>query len=90
MSVSKSSALDSISKVANPPKKIKIELIGSTSKEATNTLNQITCLEKNNKNISIVLNEPVYCLCRQPSYGQMMGCDNSECQLNGFTLNVLD
>lgn len=84
MSVSKSSALDSISKVANPHKKIKIELAASTSKETTNPLNQITCVEKNNKNMSIVLNEPLYCLCRQPAHGQMMGCDNSECQIEWF------
>lgn len=28
--------------------------------------------------------EPVYCLCRQVSYGEMIGCDNEDCELEWF------
>lgn len=29
-------------------------------------------------------NEPRYCLCNQVSYGEMVGCDNSECTIEWF------
>ena len=29
-------------------------------------------------------NEPVYCYCRQVSYGEMVGCDNPECPIEWF------
>lgn len=29
-------------------------------------------------------NEPTYCLCNQVSYGDMVGCDNSECPIEWF------
>lgn len=29
-------------------------------------------------------NEPVYCLCHQVSYGEMIGCDNLECPIEWF------
>jgi len=29
-------------------------------------------------------NEPTYCLCQQVSYGEMIGCDNSECTIEWF------
>jgi hypothetical protein len=29
-------------------------------------------------------NEPVYCYCRQVSYGDMIGCDNVDCPLEWF------
>lgn len=29
-------------------------------------------------------NEPVYCYCRQVSYGEMVGCDNPECSIEWF------
>ena len=45
---------------------------------------KLPSVEKTNKNMSIVLNEPLYCLCRQPAHGLMMGCDNSECQIRWF------
>lgn len=30
------------------------------------------------------LQEPVYCICRQVSYGDMIGCDNSSCTVEWF------
>jgi len=29
-------------------------------------------------------NEPTYCLCHQVSYGEMIGCDNTECPIEWF------
>lgn len=29
-------------------------------------------------------NEPTYCLCHQVSYGEMIGCDNSDCPIGKF------
>ena len=29
-------------------------------------------------------NEPTYCLCSQVSYGEMIGCDNSDCTIEWF------
>ncbi|XP_019896537.1 inhibitor of growth protein 4 isoform X3 [Esox lucius] len=29
-------------------------------------------------------NEPTYCLCHQVSYGEMIGCDNTECSIEWF------
>ncbi|XP_065222823.1 inhibitor of growth protein 5-like isoform X2 [Planococcus citri] len=29
-------------------------------------------------------NEPTYCLCNQVSYGEMIGCDNSDCPIEWF------
>jgi hypothetical protein len=35
-------------------------------------------------NTNIEPNEPLYCVCRQISYGQMIMCDNSDCELEWF------
>jgi hypothetical protein len=29
-------------------------------------------------------NEPTYCICQQVSYGEMIGCDNPDCQIEWF------
>ncbi|CAG8815931.1 14855_t:CDS:1, partial [Dentiscutata erythropus] len=29
-------------------------------------------------------NEPLYCYCKQVSYGEMVACDNSECEIEWF------
>jgi len=29
-------------------------------------------------------NEPVYCLCKRVSFGQMIGCDNPDCPVEWF------
>ena len=29
-------------------------------------------------------NEPVYCICNQVSFGEMIGCDNSDCEVEWF------
>ena len=29
-------------------------------------------------------NEPTYCLCHQVSYGEMIGCDNTDCPVEWF------
>jgi inhibitor-of-growth protein 1 len=34
-------------------------------------------------------NEPVYCLCQQVSYGEMIGCDNEHCQIEWFHFNCV-
>ena len=33
--------------------------------------------------------EPVYCLCQQVSYGEMIGCDNDACQIEWFHFNCV-
>lgn len=35
-------------------------------------------------NVSVDPNEPVYCLCRQVAYGDMIACDNEECAIEWF------
>lgn len=34
-------------------------------------------------------NEPTYCLCRQVSYGEMIGCDNMDCPIEWFHFNCV-
>lgn len=34
--------------------------------------------------------EPVYCYCRQPSFGFMVGCDNDECEREWYHLSCLE
>uniref|UniRef100_A0A915L2Q1 Inhibitor of growth protein n=1 Tax=Romanomermis culicivorax TaxID=13658 RepID=A0A915L2Q1_ROMCU len=34
-------------------------------------------------------NEPIYCTCRQVSYGQMIGCDNPDCPIEWFHFNCV-
>ncbi|KXJ28251.1 inhibitor of growth protein 1 [Exaiptasia diaphana] len=34
--------------------------------------------------IPIDPNEPTYCLCKQVSFGEMIGCDNDECEIEWF------
>jgi hypothetical protein len=33
---------------------------------------------------SIDPNEPIYCFCRNVAYGEMIGCDNPNCQYEWF------
>ena len=61
----------------------------SQSGELYNYNNNLTVLNNNNNNKStnsanLEPNEPVYCVCRQISYGQMIMCDNSDCDLEWF------
>jgi len=35
-------------------------------------------------------NEPVYCLCHQVSYGEMIGCDNQDCPIEWFHFGCMD
>ncbi|XP_077572512.1 inhibitor of growth protein 5a isoform X1 [Stigmatopora nigra] len=35
-------------------------------------------------------NEPTYCLCHQVSYGEMIGCDNSDCPIEWFHFACVD
>ena len=34
-------------------------------------------------------NEPTYCLCNQVSYGDMIGCDNVDCEVEWFHFNCV-
>lgn len=34
-------------------------------------------------------NEPTYCVCRQVSYGEMIGCDNPDCPIEWFHFNCV-
>lgn len=29
-------------------------------------------------------NEPLYCTCQRPSYGEMVACDNTDCAIEWF------
>ena len=33
---------------------------------------------------SIIMNEPVYCVCRQIAHGEMISCDNDDCEIEWF------
>jgi hypothetical protein len=35
-------------------------------------------------------NEPTYCLCHQVSYGEMIGCDNSDCTIEWFHFSCVN
>ncbi|ORY99467.1 hypothetical protein BCR43DRAFT_472183 [Syncephalastrum racemosum] len=35
-------------------------------------------------------NEPLYCYCQQVSYGEMVACDNSDCEIEWFHLACVD
>ena len=35
-------------------------------------------------------NEPVYCVCQQVSYGEMIGCDNQDCPIEWFHFGCMD
>ncbi|KAI9473953.1 MAG: hypothetical protein EXX96DRAFT_487770 [Benjaminiella poitrasii] len=35
-------------------------------------------------------NEPLYCYCQQVSYGEMVACDNAECEIEWFHLACVD
>ncbi|KAJ8395000.1 hypothetical protein AAFF_G00039510 [Aldrovandia affinis] len=35
-------------------------------------------------------NEPTYCLCHQVSYGEMIGCDNSDCPIEWFHFGCVE
>ncbi|CAJ0756153.1 1534_t:CDS:2, partial [Entrophospora sp. SA101] len=35
-------------------------------------------------------NEPVYCICRQVSFGEMIGCDGENCPIEWFHLDCVD
>ena len=43
----------------------------------------------NNGNKADQSTEPVYCYCRCPSYGEMVGCDNPTCTMEWFHFNCL-
>ncbi|ORY96483.1 hypothetical protein BCR43DRAFT_491769 [Syncephalastrum racemosum] len=40
-------------------------------------------------NLPIDPNEPVYCYCRQVSFGEMVACDNDECEIEWFHLECV-
>lgn len=48
-------------------------------KNAANTENENGMLH-----MAVDPNEPTYCLCGQVSYGEMIGCDNSDCLIEWF------
>ncbi|KAI7869008.1 hypothetical protein BDF14DRAFT_1723392 [Spinellus fusiger] len=40
--------------------------------------------------LTIDPNEPLYCYCQQVSYGEMVACDNVECEIEWFHLACVD
>lgn len=34
-------------------------------------------------------NEPLYCICRKPAYGDMVGCDNDDCPVEWYHLGCM-
>ncbi len=34
-------------------------------------------------------NEPTYCICQQVSYGEMIACDNENCEIEWFHYNCV-
>ncbi|KAK9767058.1 hypothetical protein K7432_018646 [Basidiobolus ranarum] len=52
-----------------------------TKKDIEEPLEQVT---KRNHEIGIDPNEPTYCYCNQISFGEMIACDNDNCELEWF------
>jgi len=40
-------------------------------------------------NLPVDPDEPTYCLCEQVSYGEMIGCDNNDCDIEWFHFNCV-
>lgn len=45
--------------------------------------------EKSPADFPIDPDEPTYCLCDQVSYGEMIGCDNDDCEIEWFHFNCV-
>ncbi|ORZ09292.1 hypothetical protein BCR42DRAFT_424125 [Absidia repens] len=52
---------------------------GKTSKKATSS-----------NDMNIDPNEPLYCYCQQVSFGEMVACDNADCDIEWFHLACVD
>ncbi|KAI9269438.1 hypothetical protein EDC94DRAFT_656505 [Helicostylum pulchrum] len=47
-------------------------------------------LKSSETDMSVDPNEPVYCYCQGVSYGEMVACDNAECDIEWFHLACVD
>ncbi|KAI9348873.1 hypothetical protein BD770DRAFT_327166, partial [Pilaira anomala] len=47
-------------------------------------------LKSSDTDMSVDPNEPVYCYCQGVSYGEMVACDNAECDIEWFHLACVD
>ncbi|KAI8082335.1 hypothetical protein BDF21DRAFT_260559 [Thamnidium elegans] len=47
-------------------------------------------LKSSETDVSVDPNEPVYCYCQGVSYGEMVACDNAECDIEWFHLACVD
>lgn len=57
-------------------------MMSSLSTSATPLITMAT--DMNVLDMPVDPNEPTYCLCHQVSYGEMIGCDNSDCLIEWF------
>ncbi|SAM05948.1 hypothetical protein [Absidia glauca] len=49
-----------------------------------------TTTSASSKNVNIDPNEPLYCYCQQVSFGEMVACDNADCDIEWFHLACVD
>ena len=41
------------------------------------------------EDVAVDPNEPLYCVCRRVSFGEMVGCDNDDCTFEWFHFNCV-
>lgn len=81
----------------NNNNRLEATVLSSTVNQSLSTTT-ITTVQNNNSQISTTTttaasstsNEPVYCICQQISYGNMIGCDNVDCKLEWFHFNCVN
>ncbi|XP_065218485.1 inhibitor of growth protein 5-like [Planococcus citri] len=86
----KSSAEDEASAKANKKKQKKSTAVSSSKIVASAAESNFSAILPNVSHSTDAIdmpvdpNEPTYCLCNQVSYGEMIGCDNSDCPIEWF------
>lgn len=47
-------------------------------------------LKSSDTDMSVDPNEPLYCYCQQVSFGEMVACDNADCDIEWFHIACVD
>ncbi|KAG1051786.1 hypothetical protein G6F46_004426 [Rhizopus delemar] len=63
---------------------------GSSNKTKTWPRRKNTKLKSSDTDMSIDPNEPLYCYCQQVSFGEMVACDNADCEIEWFHIACVD
>mmetsp|Transcript_20445 Transcript_20445/g.28119 ORF Transcript_20445/g.28119 Transcript_20445/m.28119 type:complete len:136 (+) Transcript_20445:340-747(+) len=59
-------------------------IVRKKKKRRENNETQVAESTSFNSAVPVDPNEPVYCTCRQVSYGKMVACENTECAIEWF------